>query len=118
MKSDKAARPASLAIRNPNILYLCCVLQEPSTFALSWIEPIDAPAFIGKYLFQISCGKRFRSSGARFVCETPDRIYVIMFGESLEKLRRVSGDDIHCATRQVTGVENLVQVSDRERITF
>lgn len=42
------------AVRNPDILYLCSMLQEPAAFALLWIEPVNRAAFIREYLLEIS----------------------------------------------------------------
>jgi len=113
-----AACAALLAERNPNVLYLSCMLQEPSAFALLRIKPVDDAAFVGEHLFQIPYGERFRCRSAGFVRKTPDCIHIVVFREGLEQLRGVSRDDIDGATRQITCVEDLIEVSDDEWIRF
>src|SRR5581483_845813 len=51
----------SLAVWNPDIFDLGGVFQEPSSFALFGVKPVDGSAFVRKNLFQVSRGKRFRS---------------------------------------------------------
>ena len=94
------------------------MLQEPSALALFRVEPIDGAAFIGEYLFQIPYGKRLGRSRARFIRKTPDGVYVVMFGDSLEELRAVPRDYVDSTVRQIAGVEDLVKISDDERIRF
>ena len=79
--------PRSFAVRYPDILYLGGVLEEPSTFALLHVKPVNRAAFIREHLFQVSGRKRFRRIGAGFISEAPDRIDIIVLGYNLEELR-------------------------------
>lgn len=77
---------ALLAVGKPDILHLGRVLQEPSTFPLRGFKPVDDPAFVGEYLFQISYGKRLGRRRIGFIRKTPDCIDIVMFGDRLKKL--------------------------------
>ena len=86
------------------------MLQEPAAFALLHVKPVDHPAFVGEHLLEISDGVRFCGSSAGFVGETPDSVNIVMFGQCLQQLRSVPGDEIDRPARQIAGIENLVEV--------
>src|SRR5580692_462620 len=73
----------SLAVGNPDDLYLGCVLQKPSAFALFHIEPVDRAAFVGEDLLQIPGRKRFCRGRVGFVSETPDGVDIIVLRKCL-----------------------------------
>ena len=113
-----ACRSELLAVRNPDVFHLSCMLQEPSAFALLRIKPVDNAAFVGEDLFQISHGIRFRCRSTGFVRKTPDRIDIVVLRDRLEQLRTVPRDDIDSPVRQITCIEHLVEISDDQRICF
>jgi len=68
--STLAAQLASLAVRDPDILHLGGMLQEPAAFALLHVKPVDGAAFVGEYLLQIADGCGFcRGLGANLIPE-------------------------------------------------
>ena len=71
-----------------------------------------------KTCFRFPIGHGFGGSGAGFVAETPDRIHVVVLGESLQQLGDVAGDDVDGSARQIAGIEKLVQVGGDQRIVL
>src|ERR1700752_3903932 len=90
------------AVRYPDIFYLGGMLQEPATFRLFGIEPIDRTALIGSELLQIYGGHSLRSSNHGFVSVAPQAVYVIVFGDGFQKLRGVTAHDIDRAAGHIT----------------
>src|SRR3984885_15187501 len=122
-RRNRCAPPTSaslglLTVRNPNVLDLSGMFEEPSALALLPVKPVDDAAFVGEYLFQISYGKRLCCRCTGFVRKTPDGVDVVVLGQRLEQLRGVTGDDIDGAIRQITCVEDLVEISNDERVRF
>src|SRR2546429_5319846 len=74
----------SFAVRNPDIFNLHGVIEEPPAFALLSVEPVDSAAFVTEDLLQISNGKGLGRGNARFIGETPDRVYVVVLGERFQ----------------------------------
>src|SRR5213082_2678535 len=107
---------ASFSVGNPDVLDLHGVVEEPAAFALPCVEPVDRASFIRENLLQVSNRQRFRRCGPGFIGEAPNRIYVVVLRERLQKLVRAARDDIHHATRQVAGLTNLTQITGNERI--
>src|ERR1700733_1527928 len=59
-----------LAVRNPDVLHLGCVLQIPPAFASLGVKPIDGAPLVSEYLFQIPHGERFRFHSVGLVRKT------------------------------------------------
>ena len=79
-----------LAIRNPDVLHLCGMLQEPSSLALLRVEPVDGAAFVGEHLLKVSNRKRLRRNRAGLVREAPDGVDIVVLGDRFEQLRCVA----------------------------
>src|SRR4029079_19140603 len=94
-----------LPVRNPDVIYLRRVPQEPSALGLSGIKPVDHTPFIREHLLKVTGRERIRDLAARFVSETPDGVDVVVFGKSLQKLTGTAADDIDDTTGEITGVE-------------
>src|SRR5229473_6445683 len=114
--NHKAAR--LFAVRDPDILHLAGMLQEPASFGQFRIEPVDGPAFVGPDLFQSADRHGFRGSGAGFVSKGPDGIDIVVLSESFQELRRVAGHDVYCASGQIAGVKELIKIGGDERVSF
>jgi len=61
-------------VRNPNILHLHRVLQEPTALALLAIEPINRAPFVRKNLLQVPDRQGLRRCATRLITKAPDRI--------------------------------------------
>jgi len=102
---------ALLAVGHPDVFDLDCMAEEPATFALVHVEPIDGAALVCEDLLEIADGEGLYDPAAGLICETPDGVDIGVFGQYLRQLRRTAGHTVHSATRQVAGFENLVEVS-------
>jgi hypothetical protein len=81
------ARPSEahlLTIGSPDVLDLASVLKIPASFALLYIEPVDDSPFVRENLLEISNGSCLGGRSAGSVRKAPERIHVIVFGNSLE----------------------------------
>src|SRR5438132_4546368 len=112
------SRDGSLPIRHPNIFYLDGMLKEPAAFALLYVKPVNGAALVSEDLLEISNRERLRCCGAGFIRKAPDGIHVVVFGERLQKLRLVSGDDVHGSARQIAGIKKLVEIAGNQRISL
>src|ERR1700675_4210950 len=85
-------RPNDLfAVRDPDILHLGGVLQEPAAFRVLGVEPIDGAPPIRPDLLEVSGGHRLRRPDGSFVSVAPEAVDVIVFGKRFEKLRSIAG---------------------------
>src|SRR5260221_4190572 len=107
-----------LAIRNPDVLHLGGVLKKPASLSELGVEPVDSATFVCPDLLQIAHRHRLGRSGAGFIAKAPDGIDIFVLTERLQKLRRVPGHNIQRTTRQITGVEKLVEIARDKRIGF
>src|SRR5437868_4142079 len=94
------------------------MLQEPATLALSVVKPVNGAAFVGENLLEVANGKRLYLGGGSLIEEAPHSIEVVVLGEHLHQLGVAAGDDVDHTARQVTGVEQLIKITDDERIKF
>src|SRR5262249_36157986 len=69
-------------------------------------------------LFEISHRIRLGGSGAGFISEAPDGIYIVVLSQGLQELGRIACDEIDRSTRQVAGIEDLVEVRSNQRISL
>src|SRR5215472_4874741 len=83
-----AAWARLLAVRYPNVLYLCRVVEEPAPFALIDAKPVNSPPFVGEDLLQVANGERFHHCAAGLVPKAPDGVNVVVFHEHLHQLGR------------------------------
>src|ERR1700730_5529582 len=107
-----------LAIGNPDVLHLGSVLKKPAALSQLGVEPVDSSSFVRPNLLQIANRHGLGRGGAGFIAKAPDGIDIVVFGERLQKLRRVPGHNIQRATGKIAGVEKLVEIARDKRIGF
>src|SRR5579863_5891407 len=107
-----------LPVRNPDVLHLRGMVQVPAAFRLLHIEPVDGAAFIGKHLLQIPHRESLCRCRVSSIRKTPDCIYIVVFGNGLEQLRCGPGHNIDHASRQIAGIENLIEISHNKWVGF
>src|SRR5258706_3602997 len=115
---DTGVHRGLLAVRNPDVLYLGGMLKKPASLSEFGVEPVDGATFVCPDLLQIAHRHRLGRSGAGFIAKAPDGIDIVVLSERLQKLRRVPGHNIQRTTRQITGVEKLVEIARDKRIGF
>src|SRR5580698_1815688 len=99
------------AVRDPDVLYLRSVFEEPAALGQLRVEPVDDAALVGPYLLQVSRGHGLRGCDGGFVSITPDGVDIVVLGKGFQQLRSVAGHDVHSAAGQIAGVEKLVEVA-------
>src|SRR5215472_6259711 len=67
-----------LAIRDPDVLYLGGMFEEPATFGDLGIKPVDGFSFVGPDLLQVSDGHCFCAGHGGVVAIDPDAIDVVV----------------------------------------
>src|ERR1700730_9678492 len=107
-----------LAVRDPNILHLRRMVQEPAAFALLAAEPVNFTALITEYLLQVPTRQGLSCRTTGFTGERPDRIHIVMFRQHLHQLSATPRNHVYNRVRSVAGLKNLVQVADDEGIRF
>src|SRR5260370_22605818 len=107
-----------LAVRDPDVLHLRSMVQEPAAFALFDAEPVDGPAFIAEDLLQIPHRQRLRNSTAGLACKRPDGVYIVMLRQDFQQLGAAPGNQVDHTAGQVAGFKNLVQVANDERVSL
>src|SRR5260370_15626911 len=70
-------RKSLFAVRDPDVLHLGSMVQEPPAFALSDAEPVDSPAFIAEDLLQIPHRQRRCNGTAGLACKRPEGGYIV-----------------------------------------
>src|SRR5579862_338233 len=118
VKSSWRAPCHLLAVRDPDIFHLSCVFEEPAAFRNFRIEPVDDTAFVGPDLFQISDRHGFGCGNGGFVSVAPNGVNVVVLGERLEKLRSVARHNVHRAGGHIAGVEELIEITGNQRVSF
>src|SRR5208283_5058080 len=98
---------ALFAVRNPDVLDLCSMLEEPSSLALLRVEPVDDPPLVAPNLLQISNRHSLRRCDHGHISTAPDGVNIIVLRERLQKLRSVAGHDVDRAAGQIAGIEKL-----------
>src|SRR5208337_4844143 len=73
----------SLAVGDPNILYLIGMLKVPAAFSLPAAEEVQLAAFVGPDLLQVSDGECLRGHTHLRVAITPNCIQVIVLRHDL-----------------------------------
>ena len=102
----------SFSVWHPDILHLHGMLQEPTTFSLLIVEPVDYSAFIREYLLQVADGERLHLRGAGFIGERPHGVHVIVLGEDFREFRSASRHQVDYACGQIAGVKELIKIAD------
>ena len=104
------------AVRNPDVLHLGGVFEEPAALRQFRIEPIDDSALVRPHLLQVASGHRLRGRNHAFVSVTPDAIDVVVFREWFQKLGSVACHDVDGAAGKIARVKKLVEVAGNQRI--
>src|SRR5215472_4726983 len=114
----KCADKGLFAVGDPDVFHLVSVLKVPATFALGSFEEIDLTAFVGPDLLEIADRKSLGSGARLRVAVAPDGIEVVVLGQNFEEFARAAGDDVDDATREVAGLEHLIEIAGDERVGF
>src|SRR5260370_10124143 len=104
-----------LAVRDPDVLHLRSMVQEPAAFALFDAEPVDGPAFIAEDLLQIPHRQRLRNSTAGLACKRPDGVYIVMLRQDFQQLGASPGNQVDHTAAQVAVFKTRVKVATDQR---
>ena len=94
------------------------MLQKPSALGLRGIEPVVHVAVVGPGLLHVADGEIAHHRCFLIAAEAPDGFDTVMLGERLAQLRGATGDEVNDSGSQIAGVEDLVEITDDERIIF